>query len=67
MLNAIMSENSDLENVLSEIESYNQMEFEYVFKILDAMQGAKDRIDARMERIKSHSVKVARPETEARH
>jgi hypothetical protein len=52
MLAAIMSENSELERILGEIESAEEVDFEYISRILDALQKARDRIDARMNKFK---------------
>jgi hypothetical protein len=54
MFDAVMSGDSELERVLGEIESYEELESEYAFKILEAMQKSRDRIGARMDEFTGH-------------
>jgi hypothetical protein len=43
---------SELEHILSEIESYEKIDYEYVHKGLDAAEKARNRIDARIDKIR---------------
>jgi hypothetical protein len=62
MFDAVMSGDSELERVLGEIESEEEVDFEYVSKTLDAMQKARNRIEARMDKFKGHTSRGVRPE-----
>jgi hypothetical protein len=38
LFNSVLSDNSELEHILCDIERYNEIDFEYIQKILDAAQ-----------------------------
>jgi hypothetical protein len=52
MFNAILAKDSELEIILSNIYSYEDIGSAYIDKLMDAGQKAKDRIDPRMNKIK---------------